>query len=63
MTTTEFMYALKTVSDRLQEPCTEVTVELREFGIVVVGGVSQAVLDAVKPMIPLGTRLEKKMAS
>ena len=62
MTTNEFLYALKTVSDRLNEPCTEITIELREFGIVVVGGVSQAVLDDVKPMLPLGARLERKLS-
>ena len=62
MSINEFLYALKTVSDRLNEPCAEITVELREFGIVVVGGVSQAVLDAVRPMLPLGARLERKLA-
>ena len=63
MTTNEMLYALKTVSDRLGEPCTKVTVELREFDIIVVGGVSQAVLDAVQPMLPVGARLERKLAS
>ena len=62
MTTNELLYALKTVSDRLNEPCTEITIELRKFGIVVVGGVSQAVLDDVMPMLPLGARLERKLA-
>ena len=61
MTTNELTYALKTVADRLNEPCTEITIELREFGIVVVGGVSQTVLDAVRPMLPVGTRLERKL--
>ena len=61
MTTNELLYALKTVSDRLNEPCTEITIELREFGIVVVGGVSQTVLDVVRPMLPVGTRLERKL--
>ena len=61
MSINEFLYALKTVSDRLNEPCAEITIELREFGIVVVGGVSQAVLDAVRPMLPLGARLERKL--
>jgi len=63
MTTNEFMYALQTVSVRLGKPCVEVTIELREFGVVVVGGVSQAVLDAVRHMLPVGARLERKMAS
>ncbi len=63
MTINQLLYALKTASDRLNEPCTEITVELREFGIVVVGGVSQAVLDDVTHMLPLGTRLERKVAS
>ena len=61
MTTNELLYALKTVSDRLNEPCTEITIELREFGIVVVGGVSQTVLDVVRPMLPVGARLERKL--
>ena len=63
MSINEFLYALKTVSDRLNEPCTEITVELRASGVVVVGGVSQAVLDDVRHLLPLGTRLERKLAS
>ncbi len=62
MSINEFLYALRTVADRLNEPCAEITVELREFGIIVVGGVSQAVLDDVRPMLPLGARLARKAA-
>ena len=62
MSINELLYALRTVADRLNEPCTEITIDLRGFRIVVVGGVSQTVLDAVRPMLPVGTHLERKLA-